>query len=254
MKKWMLRIVIVLVVLGALAVGGVLFFLNGIVKKGVETEGPAITKVEVKLGAVTIAPFSGSANIKNFFLGNPPGYKTDSAVKVEEVSIRLKPLSVLSDKVIIDSINVKTPEINFEGSLAANNLSKIQANINSFSGGTEGGKSAPEKGAGKKLQIGDFVLSGAKLHVTSPLLAGQTLSATLPDIHLTDLGAGSDGITPVELTGKVMSALMKEVIPAATKMISNLGGEAAKLGKGAAKQTGDTLKNASGGLKGLFSH
>ena len=57
-------------------------FLNGIVKKGVETAGPMITKVDVKLDGANISIFSGSADLKGLFVGNPPGYTTDSAIKV----------------------------------------------------------------------------------------------------------------------------------------------------------------------------
>ena len=104
----------------------VAIFLNSIVKKGVETAGPIITKVDVKLGSASISPFSGSAELRKLCVGNPPGYKTDSAIKVEDVSVSLKPMSVFSDKVVIERINIKAPEITLEGTLGNNNLTTIE--------------------------------------------------------------------------------------------------------------------------------
>ena len=85
------------------------------------------------------------------------------------------------------------------------------------------------------------------LHVKTPLLANQALSVPLPDIHLTDLGSGSDGITPAELTDKIVKSLMKEVVPAATKLVTGVGKDVEKQGENA-------VKGATKGLKNIFGH
>ncbi len=254
MKKWSIRIALILVALFVFAVAAVAVFLNGIVKKGVETAGPMITKVDVKLDRAAISIFSGSANLRGLFIGNPPGYATDFAIKVADVSVSLKPMSVLSGKIVIQSINVKAPEITIEGGLKNNNLTMIQSNVNAFSGGGSSGGSSAQSGTKKKFQVADLLVSGAILRVKSPLLAGKMVSVPLPDIHLTNLGTGPDGVTPAELAGKVMNSLMKEVVPAVTKLVSNVGADAIGLGKGAEKQGQNALKKASGGLKSLFGH
>ena len=48
-------------------------------------------------------------------------------------------MSVMSDKIIIESINVKAPEITVEGGLKDNNLTKIQNNVNALSGSPSAG-------------------------------------------------------------------------------------------------------------------
>jgi hypothetical protein len=254
MKKWFLRIGLILAVLLIVAFAAAAVFLNDIVKKGVETAGPMITKVDVKLDSAAISIFSGSANLKGLFVGNPPGYATDSAIKVGDMSVRLKLMSVLSGKIIVESINVKAPEITLEGGLKDNNLARIQNNVNAFSGGSPGGGSAANGAAKKKFQVNSLLVSGAILRVKSPLLAGKMTSVPLPDIHLENMGTGPDGVTPAELTGKVMNSLMKQVIPAVAKLAGNVGAEAAGLGKGVEKQGENTLNKASKGLKSLFGN
>lgn len=253
MKEWILRIVAGLVVVAILAVAAVVFCINGIVKKGVDTVGPRITKVEVKLDSAHISIFSGSASLKELFVGNPPGYTSPSAIKVGDISVRLKPMSVMSDKIIVDKVDVKAPEITYEGGLTGNNLSKIENNIKGTSSASSSTGNAPaENGTKKKLQVTDLLISGATLHVKSKLMANKTLTVKLPDIHLTNLGTGSNGITPAELTDQVMHALMQEVIPAVTKVASQAGSEALGLGNGATQQGEDAAKKAGGKLKGLF--
>ena len=53
MKKWIIRIVVVVFILLVVAVGGSIYFLGAIVKKGVETVGPQITKTELRLDGAT---------------------------------------------------------------------------------------------------------------------------------------------------------------------------------------------------------
>src|SRR6266850_5952006 len=101
MKKILVRLVIglvILLVLGALAVH---FFLDSAIKRGVETKGPQLAKVDVKLDAVHLSLLSGSGNLKGLLVGNPEGYKSPKAITVSNASLTLKPGSLLGKKLII---------------------------------------------------------------------------------------------------------------------------------------------------------
>src|SRR5438477_4262281 len=111
MKKILVRILIGLVVLVVVAALCVHFFLDAAVKRGVETIGPRLTKVEVKLDAVSLSLLSGSGKVKGLVVGNPPGFSTNSAIAARASSLALKPASLLSDKVLVQSINLEGPEI-----------------------------------------------------------------------------------------------------------------------------------------------
>src|SRR5688572_3450760 len=106
MKK-VVRILIVLFIL--LIVGLVIGFLslNRIVKKGVETVGPAIVKVEVKVKDVDLSPFSGSGKVEGLLVGNPPGFKLPSAIQAGVVAMKIEPRSLLGEKVIIRSLRME---------------------------------------------------------------------------------------------------------------------------------------------------
>ena len=60
MKKLFIRLLIALVVVVILAVLAVGLFLDGVIKRGVETFGPRLTKVDIKLSSVSLSLLSGA--------------------------------------------------------------------------------------------------------------------------------------------------------------------------------------------------
>jgi hypothetical protein len=257
MKKILVRVGIGLVVLIIVVVLAVHFFLDSAVKRGVETIGPKMTKVDVTLDAVHISLLSGSGKIKGLIVGNPEGCKTPHAISIGTAALALKPGTLLADKLVITSINVEAPEITFEGGLHGNNLSKILANLNESSsgpGGTNISGATPkeQKKAGKKLEVDDFTITGAKLNASISELGGKTMTIPLPTIHLANLGTGPDGITAAELTKQVISAIEKQAVEAVSGEAGNLGKAAGNLTKGLGKNAGGAASNITRGLGNLF--
>ena len=74
----------------------------------------------------------------------------------------------------------------------------------------------------------------------------------LPEIHLTNLGQGPNGITVADLTEKVLGEVTVAAIKAAQKAVADLGRgftDAAKeLGKGGGSNTVDKISKGVGNL------
>ena len=240
MKK-LIRIVAVLVILLVVVLLVGLFYLGNIIKSGIERVGPAVTKVPVTLDSAAVSVLGGNGTLKGFVIGNPEGYKSPEAIKVGTVHISIVPKSLLGDKVVIRSIKVEGPEITFEKTgLAGSNLEKILDNL----GGEKKPGDAPSKddgqgGAQKKLQVDEFVITGAKVHATVPIVGTYTVA--LPELKLTNLGQGPEGITGAELGQRVMTL----VLEATTKAV-------AENAPGAAGQAAETINNAKDAVKDLF--
>jgi uncharacterized protein involved in outer membrane biogenesis len=230
------------------------FFLDGIVKTGVNTIGPQIVKVPLTLESIHIGILSGSATVKGLVIGNPDGYKTPNAISVGRAEVSVDLGSALSDKIIIHSVHVESPEITFEGGLSGNNLSKIEDNLNESAktlqgSGASGVNATTPVPAGskqaKKLEVDDFLITGAKVHVSLTGLGGKEMDLPIPDIHLTDLGKGTDGMTPAELLSQVFKAVTASTLHEVTAAVSNLGKDTEKAAQGA-------VKKLTSGLGGLF--
>ena len=234
MKKVAILLVAFLLILITISAVFITFYLDSTVKKVVETVGPDIAKVKITLGDVSLSPLSGKGEITNLVVGNPQGFEAPDLLKAEKISVSIQPSSLLSKKVVVRSILIQKPVITFEGSLDGNNLSKLEENINQSLG-----VSSSEK---RKLQVDELVIQGARLNVSISPLGGKGVTAPLPDIHLTNLGTGPDGITPGQLAQEITRSVLKDSTQAVTSMVGNLGEEATKGIEGAVKGLGGLFK------------
>ena len=257
MKKVIMRLVVALVVLIILAVLALGLFLDSAIKRGVETFGPKLTKVDITLQSVNLSILSGSGSIKGLVVGNPEGFSEPSAIRVGSASLSLKPSSLLSDKIVIKSIKVEAPEITYETTLRTSNLDKILANVKEATGGGETEPAKPEEPAqpqeakpAKKLEVDEFIITGGKVRGSVTGVGGVTVP--LPDIRLTDLGTGPEGITAAELAERVLAAIKT----GAAKAVSGSAGDLGKMATSAVKNAGGTGSNAvqsiTKGIGGLF--
>jgi hypothetical protein len=278
--KIILGILVVLFVLFVVAILIVGAHLGDIVKAGMEVAGPKVTQTTLTLDAVNISLLGGSAGVKNLVLGNPDGYKAPQSLVLSNAAVSLVPGSVLSDKIVIHSVEVRGLEVTFEGNpIGDNNLTKIMANVDSFTGsgstvtGTNAPTTAPTQPAAqpagatkpaKTLEVDDLVISGVMVHASLTGLVTKDVTLPIPDIHLSGLGTGPEGITPADLTKKVLSQItadtIKTLISSASALGKDLTDEAKKTAQGAVN---GVLQNAGGagsntvdqvkkGLGGLF--
>jgi hypothetical protein len=215
---------LVLLTAAVIALG---LYMGPIVKIGMQELGPAVIRVPVKMDAVDVSLLTGSAQIKGLEVGNPQGYQTPLAISADSIAVRVDPFSVLSDKIVVHSVEVKSPRITFEGGLIRNNLNQIMKNANTSSKNVlpvsvkspapAANKSAP------KIEVDDFLITQAKVNVNFTGLGRKTLTLPLPDIHLTGLGKGGSGLTPVALTQAVLKAIISETIRAVTGSVAGIG-------------------------------
>ena len=250
MRKLFLSAGIVLVVLIVVAVIVAGFFLGTIVKTGMETVGPKITQVSIKVDAVKLTLLTGSARVKGLVVGNPDGYKTPQAISVGSAAVDVNPFSVLSDKIVVRSVRVEAPEITFEGDpFSGNNLGKIMQNVNAAakSGGPGSTNAAARAGnePGQKIEVDDFWITGAKVRVSLPGMGGKEMTLPLPDIHLANLGKDNAGITATDLTRRVLEAITTATIKAVASATTDIG-------KGAGKAVGEGMNKITSGVGGLF--
>lgn len=253
MKK-LLIVAVVLVVLLVVAIVGVGLSLDGIVKGAVEKVGPAVTKVDVTLDRAEVSVLNGHGALHGFALGNPEGYPSPTSVQFNLASLALQPSSLLSDKIVIRHVRCDAPVITLEGSLSSNNLKAL---LDGMDTGESEPEAAPEEPASdesseassRKLQVDEFTLTGAKLVVNLEELGDEPKTLALPDIRLTDLGTGPEGITAEELTSLVLT----RVAQAAVQIVIENAGDLDQIGEAVLKQMDSSgNKDAANAVRGLM--
>jgi uncharacterized protein involved in outer membrane biogenesis len=249
MKKWLVVGGAVVVIVVVLVVVG-LSNLGPIIKKAVNSYGPRITKTEVRVGDVSVAMFSAEAKLKDFFLGNPEGFKSPQAMKVGSIHVDVDEGSLTKDTIIIDRIAVVAPEITYEKTRGTDNFKTILDNVQKAVGAETTGKTQTEKkGEGKKLLIRDFVLSDGKVNLAMSMLEGASVSASLPEIHLKNVGNKKEGVLPAEAFEEILMALYTKitspvVAQSLKKGLEELGSSVKAAREGAEKQL-ETMKESA---------
>ena len=252
LEKIFWSVVLILVVLAIIGAIVASVFLGNIVKKGVETVGPRITQVSVKVDEVHLTLLTGSASVKGLVVGNPAGYQTPQAISAGMISVGVNPLSVLSDKIVMRSIHVESPEITFEGGLSGNNLSQILDNVNA-SAKTGRHRRPPiltaQAKSSKKFEVDDLLITGAKVHVSLTDLGGKGNDPSTCRRFISPIWAkNEEGITAADLSRNVLNA----VLSATLKAISNdkdLGKDAQLLLKGSGVHVDTGTSNL---IQGVF--
>jgi hypothetical protein len=222
-----------------------------------------------KLGPLVKMAFSAEAKLKKFFLGNPTGFKSPSAMKVGSIYVDVDEGSITKDTIIINKVEVAGPEITYEKRGKSDNFQSILNNVQkNVPKGKTAKKEPAKEGPGKKLIINDFVIKNGKvnLEVEMPggVLGDQEIKADLPDIHLKDIGKKKGGASAAEVAKEIIAALYGKiqspmVMGALNDQLKNLSGvgieEIGKAAKGAAGIAEDAGKDAEGvadKVKGLF--
>jgi hypothetical protein len=256
MKKWIYIGIGVIVVVIAVIIFG-LSNLGPIIKRAVNSYGPDITKTELHVADVSVSIFSGEAKIKQFFLGNPAGFKTPSAMKVGSVIVKVNEKSLTGNPIVVDRIEVISPEITYEKKGEIDNFHAILNNITKISNTEkQSKKEAGKEGAGKKIIIRDFVVKNGKVNLALSVygLGAKQISSPLPDIHLTNIGEKNKGASPAEAFKEVFASLYGKITsPAVTdvlnKQLTSMGVNLNSLKEGAMKKLEGTTGNSEEKLK-----
>lgn len=208
---------------------------DALIAEAIRSYGPQITGVPVKLGGLKLEPAEGVLVLNQLELGNPKGFKTAHALAVRQLQIKLDVSSLTRDVVHIQQVTISQPQVVYEKTSGGSNLDVIQRNVEAYIADHRSGGQGAEKGAGsaqKKVIIDRFSMLAAKADVSAEVLQGQTITVSLPDVHLHDIGKKSGGVPPAVATSQIVAGVRQSVTQAITPL--HLDGVMGSIKKGAA--------------------
>ena len=175
--------------------------LGKIVKTGINTVVPQVTKCEAHVEDVNFNVFGGKFEIKNLVIKNPEGYKTDHAFALGHIFVNVNMGSLMSDVIEIDQVLIDAPEITYEVGLGNSNLNTILENVNSSLPSSDEEKKEEKeekKEGGKKVVVNLVKVTNGKIGVSAKIAGGMEAPIVLPDIEIKDLGKKEGGISMVQ--------------------------------------------------------
>lgn len=208
--------------------------LDEIVADAIAHYGSAMTQARVGVEKVEISPKNGKGIISGLVIGNPKGFKTAYALRVERIELDVDLATVAKDVTVIRMLVIDKPDLIYEKVDETTNFDAIQQNIASFLGP---GKS---RNRGNSLLIvEELTICNANAQASASFMGGKTISIPLPDIVLKNVGKAKGGITPGELGQEVSKALKAKL---------SIAGNFERL----KRSVGDVVGKAGGAIKGLF--
>ena len=245
------------VLVAVIVVAAVILYssLDSLIETGVEDVGSDATLATVSLKAAKVSPTSGEGSLSDLYVGNPKGFETESAFRLGEVSVKFDVATLADDVIIIEEVTIISPEVTYELGPDGSNIDAIKRNVEAYvsalTGSSGGAGSSPgDDGSGPKLIIENFYIRNGVVNVSATVLAGSTLSAPLPDIHLTDIGKEEGGATPGQLVAEVLASVTGGIGSAIAPL--DLGAITDKIGEGAAG-AGEELTEGAEGAAGAIS-
>jgi hypothetical protein len=237
---WTVFLVVVLVLAGG--AWWLYSSMDSLVATAIRSYGPDITGVSVKVGGVKIRPTDGAATVRDLQLGNPAGFKTERALFVGAISMKLNVASLTKDLILVQEITIEEPEVTYEYASGGSNLDVIQRHVEAYIAAKTDPKDAAKPESKKKIIIEHLYIKGARAKVSAEVLQGKTMTLPMADMHLTDIGKKANGVSPAEATQQVVSAITKN----ASKTVAPL-----KLGS-AVDSAKKGVAAATDAIKGLF--
>jgi hypothetical protein len=256
--KWLIWGIGGLVVVAVVVLVLVYMSLGRIVEKAIETAGPMVTKCPVTVASVELRPLRGRLRIEGFVIGNPEGFKTPSAFRVEEIRVSMEPGTVTSDLIHVQEVYIDGPQVTYEIGLGKTNIGTIQDNVEAFLKTVSGepGAEKPEEPSGsrKKVVIDRVKVENGKINLSGTILQGGALPVPLPTLELSDIGREKPVSGP-QAAAQILNRILGGVLDA-VKQSGKAVIEAAKDVGESVKGAGEDLKKGVGGaldgVKGLF--
>jgi hypothetical protein len=225
-------VLVVLLVVGAFAA---IYYINDLVKLGVEKGGTVALGTKTTLSSADISVFGGHGALNGLAVANPQGFKAPDFLSLGKGELAVSLSSLRQDVVEIPKLELSTIRVSLERKDGKTNYKVILDNLAKLPSGSpnKGGSDTP----GKKFIVKDLRIDDVKVSVDmldTPVSLGAIV-VPIEQVHLTDVGTASKGLPMADIAGIIVRAVLsaagengKGIIP--TDILGDLQGQLGALG------------------------
>jgi len=220
MKKNILIAVISAFILVALILYQLFANLDSIVASVIEDVGSDVLKTDVRVSGVSINLKEGKAVIGGMTIANPEGYSSAKLFELENVAVDIDLGSLGEDVLVINSVSIQDPRINFEGDAdGGSNMQTLMENINSESAGNSESADSGTKTEAEETRmiINSFEMSGAQVKALTEMKPGEPTEIELPTIRMSGIGKAQGGVTADVVAEEITMEMISATLNAAAK-------------------------------------
>lgn len=214
----------IVVVIVVAAVAFLASNLDSIVTKAIETLGPEMTGVTVKVSKVGIGLTEGRGEIGGLVVGNPKGYKEPHAFRLGSIRLVLDPATVTKDVIVIRELTIEAPDMIYEKGPGGSNVEAIQRRVDEYVKTNFGGADKAKKGEatpGKRFIIENLQIRNGKVRIAG--VAGKAAEVALPPVGLRDVGKSRGGMTGGEIASIIVKQMTDAIASSAARALAQEG-------------------------------
>ena len=198
--------------------------IDEIVREFIVQEVSEVTDTKVQLDAVKLDLKEGAGSLFNFEQPNPPGFQTKYAFHFDQAELDLDLKSIFDEVIIIEKVFINGAEVVYEYSDGKTNFIELKNIINAnmtnktVAASTSKTDQPQQKETkkthakqSKKIIIKSFEMINTKVEGAVPFASSQTLSVTLPNIQLNNIGSKEGGVEADQLMAIFIDTLEKDL-------------------------------------------
>ena len=219
----LLKVLLGLVVVLVVAVVCVFFFINSIVKTGIEAGGKYALGVPTTVNSVSVG--LGSFGMNGLNVANPTGFNSPHFLELGDANVAVTLPSLMQDTIQVPTFSLDNLDVNLEKKNGATNYKVILDNLSKLKGDSKATQSqSADQGGGKKLVISDVSLKNIKVHVNLLGDGGTVSDITKVNINLDEIKLQNVGKTDKGMTGVTVSQLSSIIVQAVLSAVADKGG------------------------------
>lgn len=187
--------------------------INVLVKDGVEIAGSKALSVPVSLGTADIKVIKGRGELQGLTINNPVGFNSSHLFHVDKIALQLEPRSLIDSVIVINEISIDGASLIVEQKdLLNSNVQVITEKLKAHQKGSDSSKTEnetpPTEMRDVRFVVDKFSVQNTRLSLLTKEWGDKELK--LLDIHASDLGDRSVGLTPDELTKLLLNKILKQ--------------------------------------------
>ncbi|HEX4055391.1 MAG TPA: hypothetical protein VHX86_14090 [Tepidisphaeraceae bacterium] len=214
--KWFKRILLAVVVLIVVALIGIYFALNSIVRTEVQTQATASLGVPTSLASARLSLLGGKVQLNDLQVGSPPKFSAPNTFTLDSIGVEVHYGQLVGSPIHIQQITIDHPALVVEQSGASLNLKALMDQMPTTPK-TSGGQPAQPI----KLVIDELDLNNAQV-TFMPGIPGLTNSIQVPIDSITLKNIGN-------ADGNQNGAAIKDVVLQAATALAAKAADAAHL-------------------------
>ena len=219
-----------LILLVVLSVGGAFFYVDTIVKAGIEKGGTYALGVPTRVGSVRPGLVDGRFGLDSLTVANPSGFDGDNFFELGSIDVEVTLPSLMEDIVRVPLLSLDGIAVDIEKNARGTNYGAILDSLGRFEGGGDEEEAAE---GGKQFVIEKLSITNVKADLSLDFAGKESeLLVEVPQILLTDVGSDG-GVNMGELTALITKAVLEAVMESGglpSALLSDLQGRLGDLG------------------------